>query len=288
VVVDTGEGHALAVVGGSHFADAPELLEAAGGDPSAIGSGAPVHADRLLTPVARPGKVICIGVNYRAHAEETGRPLPEHPMLFPKWHTSLAGPDDEIPLPPESDKVDSEAELAVVIGRRCRRVSADDAAGVIFGYTAANDVSMRDFQRHTAQFTAGKAWDRSTPVGPYIVPAAELGGARPDVAITGTLNGERRQDSRTSDLIFGVPELIAYITTAMTLEPGDLILTGTPSGVVTPNDRASFLSFPTRSARTYGTIGLPVERSFSAESFTVRCSIASPCLRSSVNRSCTA
>jgi acylpyruvate hydrolase len=240
VVLATGDGYALAVTGGRHFADTPELLEAAGGDPSAIDSGAPVHADRLLTPVGRPGKVICIGVNYRAHAEETGRPLPEHPMLFPKWHTSLAAPDDEIPLPPESDKVDSEAELAVVIGRRCRRVSADDAGGVIFGYTAANDVSMRDFQRHTQQFTAGKAWDRSTPVGPFIVPAAELGGAWPDVAITGTLNGERRQDSRTSDLIFGVPELIAYITTTMTLEPGDLILTGTPSGVGAASDPPRF------------------------------------------------
>ncbi|HET8674073.1 MAG TPA: fumarylacetoacetate hydrolase family protein [Thermoleophilaceae bacterium] len=239
-VLDTGDGHALAVVGGRHFADTPELLEAAGGDPSRISAGAPVHADRLLTPVDRPGKVICIGVNYRAHAEETGRPLPEHPMLFPKWHTSLAGPDDEIPLPPESDKVDSEAELAAVIGRRCRRVNPDDAAEVIFGYTAANDVSMRDFQRHTQQFTAGKAWDRSTPVGPFIVPAAELGGARPDVAISGTLNGERRQDSRTSDLIFGVPELIAYITTAMTLEPGDLILTGTPSGVGAASDPPRF------------------------------------------------
>jgi len=240
VVLDTGDGHALAVVGGTQFADTPELLEAAGGDPSAIAAGAPVRPERLLTPVGRPGKVICIGVNYRAHAEEAGRPLPQHPMLFPKWHTSLAGPDDEIPLPPESDRVDSEAELAVVIGRRCRRVSADDADDVIFGYTAANDVSMRDFQRHTTQFTAGKAWDRSTPLGPHIVPAAELGGARPDVAITGTLNGERRQDSRTSDLIFGVPELIAYITTAMTLEPGDLILSGTPAGVGAASDPPRF------------------------------------------------
>jgi acylpyruvate hydrolase len=240
VVLDTGDGHALAVVGGKHFEDVPQLLEAAGGDPAAISPGAPVHAERLLTPVGRPGKVICIGVNYRAHAEETGRPLPEHPMLFPKWHTSLAGPDDEIPLPPESDKVDSEAELAVVIGKRCRRVRGEDAGDVIFGYTAANDVSMRDFQRHTQQFTAGKAWDRSTPIGPCIVPAAELGGARPDVAISGTLNGERRQDSRTSDLIFGPPELIAYITTAMTLEPGDLILSGTPSGVGAASDPPRF------------------------------------------------
>jgi acylpyruvate hydrolase len=219
----------------------PSLLEAADGDASRIEPGAPVNAERPLTPVGRPGKVICIGVNYRAHAEETGRPLPEHPMLFPKWHTSLAGADDEIPLPPESDKVDYEAELTAVIGKRCRRVAAGEAESVLFGYTAANDVSMRDFQRHTAQFTAGKAWDRSTPVGPFVVPAAELGGARPDVAIAGSLNGERRQDSRTSDLIFGVPELIAYITTAMTLEPGDLILTGTPSGVGAASDPPRFL-----------------------------------------------
>jgi acylpyruvate hydrolase len=101
----------------------------------------------------------------------------------------------------------------------------------VFGYTAANDVSMRDFQSHTTQFTAGKAWDRATPVGPVLVPAAELGGVEPDLAISGTLNGDVLQNSRTNDLIFGIPELVEYITTVMTMEPGDIVLTGTPSGV---------------------------------------------------------
>jgi acylpyruvate hydrolase len=175
--------------------------------------------------------VICVGLNYRAHADETGRPPPEYPMLFPKWHTSLTGPFADVPLPPESDRVDWEAELAFVFGTTSRRVRAGDAGDVVFGYTAANDVSMRDFQRHTAQYTAGKAWDRSTPLGPLLVTADELGGTSPDLAISGRLNGETVQDSRTNDLIFGVPELVAYITTAMTMEPGDVVLTGTPSGV---------------------------------------------------------
>jgi acylpyruvate hydrolase len=162
-------------------------------------------------------------------------------MLFPKWHTSLTGPYDDVPLPPESAKVDWEAELALVFGRRARRVSAEAAGDYVFGYAAANDVSMRDFQRHTTQYAAGKAWDRATPLGPVVVTADELGGASPDLAISGRLNGETVQDSRTSDLIFGVPELIAYITTAMTMEPGDVVLTGTPSGVGNAMEPPRFL-----------------------------------------------
>jgi acylpyruvate hydrolase len=136
-----------------------------------------------------------------------------------------------VPLPPESDQIDYESELTVVIGRRARRVVAGNAADVVFGYTAAGDGSVRDYQVHTGQRTAGKAWDSLTPLGPVVVPAEQLGGARPDLAITGLLNGQVVQDDRTAKLLFGIPELIAYITTVMTLEPGDLILTGTPSGV---------------------------------------------------------
>ncbi|HYB29051.1 MAG TPA: fumarylacetoacetate hydrolase family protein, partial [Solirubrobacteraceae bacterium] len=178
-----------------------------------------------------PGKIVCIGLNYRKHAEESGAPLPKYPMLFSKWTTALTDPNADIPLPAESSLVDWESELAFVFGRRCRRVSASEANSVVFGYTAANDVSMRDFQNHTTQFLAGKTWDRGTPLGPAVVPAGELGGATPDLAIGGALNGSKVQDSRTSDLIFSIPELVEYMTTIMTMEPGDVVLTGTPSGV---------------------------------------------------------
>ncbi|MBL1101515.1 fumarylacetoacetate hydrolase family protein [Streptomyces coffeae] len=224
----------LALVDGETFDDLPALLEAARGDAAAIEAGAVIDApdDRLLSPVGRPGKIICIGQNYLAHVHEGGRDAgPAHPDLFPKWHTSLAAPFAEVELPPESEQIDYESELAVVIGVRARRVAVEDAERFVFGYTAANDVSVRDFQFHTAQRTAGKAWDGLTPLGPVVVPAALLGGVRPDLAIAGTLDGEVVQDDRTSKLLFGVPELLAYITTVMTLEPGDVILTGTPAGV---------------------------------------------------------
>jgi acylpyruvate hydrolase len=224
---------ATATVDGTEFDDLPGLLEACDGDASKIRPGTSVEVDerQLLSVVANPRKVICIGLNYRLHAEESGNPLPKRPMLFAKWASSLTGPHDDVPLPPESTLVDWESELAFVFGRRCRRVSAAAANTVVFGYTAANDVSMRDFQSHTTQFTAGKAWDRATPVGPVLVPAAELGGVEPNLAISGLLNGEMLQNSRTDDLIFGIPELVEYITTVMTMEPGDIVLTGTPSGV---------------------------------------------------------
>ncbi|MEU3340313.1 fumarylacetoacetate hydrolase family protein [Streptomyces sp. NPDC002144] len=224
----------LALVDKDVFDDLPALLEAAGGDLAAIEAGAVIDAPDhlLLSPVGRPGKVICIGQNYLAHVHEGGRDTgPAHPDLFPKWHTSLTAPFADVALPPESDQIDYESELAVVIGTRARRVAAEDAESIVFGYTAANDVSVRDFQFHTTQRVAGKAWDALTPLGPVVVPAARLGGVRPDLAVTGTLDGEVLQDDRTSRLLFGVPELLAYITTVMTLEPGDLILTGTPAGV---------------------------------------------------------
>jgi acylpyruvate hydrolase len=226
-------GH-VALVDGESFDDLPALLEAAGGNAAAIDRGAEVAVDEsdLLAPLGRPRKIICVGQNYIDHVKEGGRDDgPAHPDLFAKWDNALAGPYDTLPLPPESDQIDYEAELAVVIGTRCRRVPADRVGEVVFGYTAANDGSVRDFQFHTGQRTAGKAWDRLTPIGPVVVPASSLGDAEPDLAIQGLLNGQVMQDDRTSSLLFGVPDLIAYITTFMTLEPGDLILTGTPAGV---------------------------------------------------------
>lgn len=226
---------ALATVGGRTFADLPELLAAAEGDTGRIESGAPLalaHPDALLTPVARPRKIICVGKNYLEHVREFGGEAgPKHPDLFAKWDNALAGPFDTLPLPPESSSVDFEAELTVVIGRRSRRLTREAVQDAVFGFTAANDGSVRDFQNHTTQRTAGKAWDRLTPLGPVVVPVAHLGGVVPDVRVTGLLNGEVMQDDRTTSLMFDIPSLLVYITTVMTLEPGDLVLTGTPSGV---------------------------------------------------------
>lgn len=235
---------AVATVGEREFEDLPDLLDACGGDPSAIVPGAAVDVGerQLLRVVENPRKVVCIGLNYRLHAEESGARLPDVPILFPKWSTSLTGPYDEIPLPAESDQVDWESELAFVFGRRCRRVREADAADVVFGYTVANDVSMRDYQFKTNQWAAGKCWDHATPVGPAIVTADEGAGVEPDLAITGRLNGTEVQSSRTNDLIFGIPQLVEYLTTIMTMEPGDLVLTGTPSGVGQSSNPPRFLA----------------------------------------------
>ncbi|MEV4581538.1 fumarylacetoacetate hydrolase family protein [Nonomuraea jabiensis] len=230
---DTSEAH-LATVDGRTFSDLPALLEAAEGQVHRIRPGAgvaPAHTD-LLSPVGRPRKIVCVGQNYAAHVSETGRPsAPPYPDLFAKWDNALSGPYDEIVLPSESEQIDFESELAVVIGRRCRRVAAEDVESVVFGYTVANDGSVRDYQFHSGQRTAGKAWDRLTPLGPVVVPADRLGGAWPDLRMTGLLNGEIVQDDRTSGMIHGVPRIVSYVSTFMTLEPGDLILTGTPAGV---------------------------------------------------------
>jgi acylpyruvate hydrolase len=220
-------------IGDRTYLDLPELLEAVGGDWDRIEiAAAALDATDLLAPVARPRKVICVGQNYADHVKEGGRETgPAYPDLFAKWDNALAGPRATLSLPPESEQVDFEAELAVVIGRRCRRVSAAEVPNVVFGYTAAMDGSVRDFQFHTGQRTAGKAWDGLTPIGPAISRASKLGGVNPDLAIAGVLNGKVMQDGRTSSLIFDVPRLISYISTFMTLDPGDLILTGTPAGV---------------------------------------------------------
>jgi acylpyruvate hydrolase len=224
----------IATVDGLAFTDLPALLEAAEGQADRIHPGKLVALNEadLLSPVGRPRKIICVGQNYPTHIDETGHSsAPPYPDLFPKWDNTLAGPYDDLPLPPESDKVDYESELAVVIGRRGRRVAAEDVADVVFGYTVANDGSVRDYQVHTAGRTAGKAWDGLTPLGPVVVPAERLGGVHPDLRVTGRLNGETVQDDRTSSMVRTVTELITYLTTFLTLEPGDVILTGTPAGV---------------------------------------------------------
>jgi acylpyruvate hydrolase len=187
-------------------------------------------AVRLRAVVPAPGKVICVGLNYREHVAESLRDEPGYPVLFTKWASTLTGPTDAIPLPPESSKVDYEGELVVVIGKRTRRASKAEALDAVAGYAVANDLSMRDFQHKSHQWLQGKAWDASTPVGPYLVTPDEV----PDpqaLRLKTIVNGETVQDATTDLMIFDVATLIATISAFATLEPGDLILTGTPGGV---------------------------------------------------------
>jgi 5-carboxymethyl-2-hydroxymuconate isomerase len=177
-----------------------------------------------------PEKIVCVGHNYRAHVEEQGAEIPSEPLLFAKFPTTLVGDGDEIVLPPEATHVDAEAELAVAIGSPGRRLSPARAMDVVAGYLAANDVSARNLQYGDGQWTRGKGFDSFCPVGPRLAPVEELGDAS-DLRVVQRLNGELFQDGRTSDLIFDVPTLVAYASSVFTLEPGDLILTGTPPGV---------------------------------------------------------
>ena len=186
---------------------------------------------RLGYPVARPSKILCIGLNYRKHAEEAGMPVPEAPILFMKASSSLCGPFDDIYIPRNSTQTDWEVELAVVIGKRAKYVTKENAYDYIAGYCVHNDVSERDFQlRHGGQWTKGKSADHFAPLGPYLVTKEEI----PDphqLSIWLEVNGELLQNSNTGDLIFDIPTLISYVSNYMTLLPGDVISTGTPSGV---------------------------------------------------------
>jgi 2-keto-4-pentenoate hydratase/2-oxohepta-3-ene-1,7-dioic acid hydratase in catechol pathway len=181
-------------------------------------------------PIERPGKIICVGLNYRDHADEQGVDLPTRPLLFAKWPSAAVGPGDPIVLPSLSREVDYEAELGVVIGARARAVDADGALDVVAGYVCVNDVTARDLQFSDGQWTRSKSLDTFCPVGPGLVPASEI----PDphgLAIRCLVNGEVLQDSSTAHMVFGVAELVAFASEAITLEPGDLIATGTPAGV---------------------------------------------------------
>lgn len=191
--------------------------------------------------VPHPEKVICVGLNYLDHIAETGRPRPDYPTLFTKYARSLIGAHDTIqmPLDSESTRVDWEAELAMVIGTEVRRASPGEAAAAIAGYTVANDVSVRDYQFRTAQFLQGKAWEGTTPVGPHLVVTTP--GEPVDFPISCRVDGEVVQESNTSELCFGPTELVEYISTFITLAPGDLILTGTPGGVGNARDPQVYL-----------------------------------------------
>jgi 2-keto-4-pentenoate hydratase/2-oxohepta-3-ene-1,7-dioic acid hydratase in catechol pathway len=175
-------------------------------------------------------KIVCVGLNYRDHAEESGEALPAEPILFAKFASALCGDGEAIALPRRIGHVDAEAELAVVIGSRVHAISPQKALGAVCGYTCANDVSARDLQFADGQWFRGKAHDTFCPVGPRIAPVDELGEAA-DLRVTQRLNAVTLQDSRTSRLIFSVPRLVSFVSQVLTLEPGDLILTGTPAGV---------------------------------------------------------
>ena len=190
----------------------------------------PASVLRLLPPVPDPDKIICIGLNYRSHAAEAGIDPPEQPTFFAKFSNALVPAGAMVELPAASEKVDYEAEVAFVVGRRCKEVDPDEALDAVAGYMLLNDLSARDLQFATPQWMPGKVFDGSAPCGPALVTPDEAG--PPDeISFTLDLNGERMQEASTSDLIFSVPELIARLSRWMTLEPGDIVSTGTPSGV---------------------------------------------------------
>jgi len=215
-----------------------DVFYAEGGRPYIPGKELPVSEVRLLAP-CEPSKVVCIGVNYVDHAKEMGRELPREPLMFLKPSTAVIGPNEPIVYPRLSQNVHHEAELAVVIKKRARHVKAAEAKEYILGYTCAVDVTARDLQFADGQWTRGKSFDTFCPLGPGIVPAAQLDPS--NLAIRLTVNGEVRQEGNTAQMVFNVYQLIEAVTAVMTLLPGDVILTGTPPGVgpIKPGDVVS-------------------------------------------------
>jgi len=219
------------LIAGERIGELAERVEALGGS-VATGDGAGFELDRvtLLPPVPDPDKIICIGLNYRSHAEEFDLELPKAPTIFAKFRNALTGDGQDVNLPGASQKVDYEAEIAFVIGRRASEVPVEAALDHVAGYTLLNDLSARDLQFLTPQWMPGKVFDGSAPCGPCLVTPDEAG-PHDSIGIAMDLNGEQRQSSHSGDLIFSVPELVSHLSHWMTLEPGDIISTGTPSGV---------------------------------------------------------
>jgi len=211
--------------------DVGALLAAGDWRAQAGAADGPRHriADLSYAPVVpRPGKIICVGLNYRSHIIEMGRDLPEYPTLFAKYPEALIGAFDPLTLPAESDQVDWEAELAVIVGRRVRHAGAAAASEAIAGYSIINDVTMRDWQYRTPQWLQGKTFEATTPFGPHLVTPDEIA---PDAKISCLVDGEVVQDSTIADLLFGPVDLVRYISAILTLDPGDVIATGTMGGV---------------------------------------------------------
>lgn len=225
------DGERYAVLGA---ADVGELLahENWRTEAEAATADRPLTGANLAAVVPRPGKILCVGLNYRNHILEMGRELPRYPTLFAKFPEALIGPADPISLPAESDAVDWEAELAVVIGRTVRRASEAEAKAAIAGFSVLNDVTTRDWQYRSPQWLQGKTFEATTPFGPHLVTPDELpGGTAPALALTCSVDGELMQKAGTDELVFGPVELVQYASTILTLRPGDVIATGTPGGV---------------------------------------------------------
>jgi 2-keto-4-pentenoate hydratase/2-oxohepta-3-ene-1,7-dioic acid hydratase in catechol pathway len=214
-ILDTPEGSFVGPVQGDPL-----------GDFIRLDAEIPLAKARLLAPI-QPGKIICIGRNYVAHAHEHAVEVPEVPLLFLKPPSSLIGPEETIVLPPQSQQVEHEAELVVVVGKKGRWIDPEDALDHILGYTAGNDVTARDLQRRDGQWTRAKGFDTFCPVGPWIITDFDPA----DAMVTCYVNGEMRQMASTRDMVFSVRQLIAFASSVMTLEPGDLLFTGTPAGV---------------------------------------------------------
>jgi acylpyruvate hydrolase len=241
------------------YPDVAALL-AAGTDGATTGARVPLDGVSFAPVVPRPSKVFCVGLNYRTHIEESGAQVPTYPTLFSKVGRSLVGATDDIRLPPGPERlVDWEAELVLVIGRPVRRASADEARAAIAGFTVGNDVSVRDYQFRTAQWLQGKCFEGMTPVGPWLSTADEVG-VEPDLPIRCEVDGVVKQDSRTGDLLFGPVDLVAYLSEIVTLDPGDLIFTGTPGGVGQSRTPPEYLAAGQRLRTTIDGIGILTNR----------------------------
>ena len=196
---------------------------------SEIKTGEIVKLPAKLLPPVEPTKIVCVGLNYKAHAEEQGKSLPPEPLIFLKPTTALIGHGDIVVLPPQSELIHHEAELAIVIGRKAKNVAVEKVDDYIFGYTCANDVSARDIQRKEGRYTRGKGFDTFCPLGPFVIDRASFDPAENKIALS--VNGEERQACALNDFIFDVPTVVSFISKVMTLNVGDVILTGTPAGV---------------------------------------------------------
>ncbi|MFD6421002.1 fumarylacetoacetate hydrolase family protein [Streptomyces sp. NPDC060198] len=235
------DGESLVELG---YADLGELFAEPDWRSKAATATGPAHpvADADFAPVVpRPSKVVCVGHNYTNHIKEMGRELPSHPTLFPKFAETLIGAGDDIVKPAETEAFDWEVELAVVIGTRVRRADEQQAADAIAGFTVMNDISLRDWQFRTIEWTQGKIWEATTPVGPYVVTPDEVGGVRPALEVRTLVDGQVMQRDDTGTLLFDPVHLVRYISTVITLNPGDIIATGTPAGVGNARDPKVFL-----------------------------------------------
>ncbi len=212
---------------------------------SALSSGVPTlqEADLQLGPITpKPDKIICVGLNYRKHAAESNMAEPPYPVLFPKYSNAIAGPGEDVPMSSDWKQVDYESELVVVMGRTTKNVSEADALSTVLGYCNGNDLSERHLQLRTSQWMPGKTVDKFMPVGPYLITSDEIADPQ-NMEIKGWLNGELRQNSSTGDMIFSVAQIVSFISSFMTLAPGDIISTGTPEGVIMgrPEDKRQFM-----------------------------------------------